>query len=238
MLDIATYTDIGGRERNEDTVRYTALEGDRLCLVLADGLGGHGGGEQASAAAAESICGGWGGTADPEGLKALVREANRRVLAIQTPQCAMKTTVTVLTLAGHSAVWAHAGDSRLYYFHDGALAFQTRDHSAAQLGVLLGDITTDQIRFHEDRSRVLRALGQDEELSVETGQRELDGGAHAFLLCSDGFWEYVLEPEMEEDLKNAAGPEDWLERMRRRLRERIPADNDNNTAAAVWVNER
>lgn len=238
MLDIATYTDIGGRPRNEDTVRYTALEGDRLCLVLADGLGGHGGGEQASAAAAESICGSWNGTADSETLKDLVQEANRRVLAIQTPRCAMKTTVTVLTLAGNIAVWAHAGDSRLYYFHNGALAFQTRDHSAAQLGVLLGDITTDQIRFHEDRSRVLRALGQDAELSVETGQRELDGGAHAFLLCSDGFWEYVLEPEMEEDLKNASGPENWLERMRWRLKKRIPADNDNNTAAAVWVNKR
>ena len=165
-------------------------------------------------------------------------EANRRVLDIQTSQCAMKTTVTVLTLAGERAVWAHAGDSRLYYFHDGTLDFQTRDHSAAQLGVLLGDITLDQIRFHEDRSRVLRALGQDDELTVETGEQELGGGTHAFLLCSDGFWEYVLEPEMEEDLAKAAGPEDWLERMRWRLKKRIPADNDNNTAAAVWVYKR
>lgn len=237
MLDIATYTDIGGRERNEDTVRYTAMEGDRLCLVLADGLGGHGGGEQASSTAAESICQGWGGTAEPEALKALVREANRRVLAIQTPQCAMKTTVAVLTLAGNRAAWAHAGDSRLYYFRDGALAFQTRDHSAAQLGVLLGDITAEQIRFHEDRSRVLRALGQDDELAVETGERTLDSGRHAFLLCSDGFWEYVLEPEMEEDLASSNGPEDWLARMRERLKKRIPADNDNNTAAAVWVDK-
>jgi len=238
MLDIATYTDTGGRERNEDTVRYVAQGKEALCLVLADGLGGHGGGELASAAAAESICQGWDGMADAETLKALVMEANRRVLAIQTPQCAMKTTVTVLTLAGGRAVWAHAGDSRLYRFQDGALAFQTRDHSAAQLGVLLGDITADQIRFHADRSRVLRALGQDDELMVETGEQVLGGGKHAFLLCSDGFWEYVLEPEMQEDLKKAAGPEDWLERMRWRLNKRIPADNDNNTAAAVWVDEK
>lgn len=238
MLDIASYTDIGGRPRNEDTVRYTTQGEQALCLVLADGLGGHGGGELASAAAAQSICQSWDGTADAQRLKALVREANLRVLALQTPQCAMKTTAAVLTLAGKQAVWAHVGDSRLYYFHDGKLDFQTRDHSAAQLGVLLGDITTDQIRFHEDRSRVLRALGQDDELTVDTGQQELDGGKHAFLLCSDGFWEYVLEPEMEQDLASAAGPEDWLERMRWRLKKRIPADNDNNTAAAVWVDER
>ncbi len=82
---------------------------------------------------------------------------------------------------------------------------------------------------------MLRALGQDDELTVETGQRELGPGSHAFLLCSDGFWEYVLEQEMALDLAKAAGPGDWLERMRRRLKERIPADNDNNTAAAVWV---
>ena len=238
MIQTASYTDIGGRPANEDTVRQAAIGDGRLCVLVADGLGGHGGGAQASAAAADAICTLWDGRADPGALRDWVLEANRRVLAIQTPRCAMKTTVTVLTLAGRCAVWAHAGDSRLYYFHNGALAFQTRDHSAAQLGVLLGDITPEQIRFHEDRGRVLRALGQDEELSVETGRRELDGGAHAFLLCSDGFWEYVLEPEMEEDLNSAAGPEDWLERMRRRLRQRIPADNDNNTAAAVWINER
>ena len=235
MLDIATYTDTGGRTRNEDTVRYALRDGDRLCLILADGLGGHGGGELASSAAPECVCTLWDGRADAEGLRSLVREANRRVLALQTPQCAMKTTAAVLTLAGGRAVWAHAGDSRLYYFQDGRLAFQTRDHSAAQLGVLLGDITPDQIRFHQDRSRVLRALGQDDELTVETGQRELGPGSHAFLLCSDGFWEYVLEQEMALDLAKAAGPGDWLERMRRRLKERIPADNDNNTAAAVWV---
>lgn len=235
MLDIATYTDIGGRIRNEDTVRYAAREEGTLCVVLADGLGGHGGGEQASAAAAECICQGWDGRAEPETIKALVREANLRVLALQTPQCAMKTTAVVLTLAGEKAVWAHAGDSRLYYFLDGKLAFQSRDHSAAQLGVLLGDITPDQIRFHEDRGRVLRALGQDDELAVETGERELSAGKHVFLLCSDGFWEYVLEQEMEQDLAQAAGAEDWLERMRWRLKKRIPADNDNNTAAAVWL---
>ena len=48
MLEIATYTDIGGRERNEDTVRSASRGADELCLVLADGLGGHGGGERAS----------------------------------------------------------------------------------------------------------------------------------------------------------------------------------------------
>ena len=235
MFEIATYSDIGGRERNEDTVRHVQRGPDRLCVVVADGLGGHGGGEQASQAAAEVICQSWDGCVDRDGLADLIRAANRKVLSIQTRQCAMKTTVAALTLEPGRAVWAHAGDSRLYHFVDGKLAFQTRDHSAAQIGVMLGEITVDQIRFHEDRNRVLRALGQDDELSVESREETLDPGRHAFLLCSDGFWEYVLESEMEEDLQGAASPEDWLERMRERLRGKVPADNDNNTAAAVWA---
>ena len=235
MIQIASYSDIGGRPCNEDTVRHAFQGDDRLCLIVADGLGGHGGGEQASAAAAQAVCSAWDGRADPASLTQWVREANRRVLALQTRQCAMKTTAAVLTLEPGRAVWAHVGDSRLYHFQDGKLAFQTMDHSVAQIGVMLGEITVDQIRFHEDRSRVLRALGQDDELNVEVKDQPLAPGRHAFLLCSDGFWEYVLEEEMERTLKGASSPQDWLDRMREILSAKVPADNDNNTAAAVWV---
>lgn len=235
MLEIASYSDIGGRPCNEDTIQYTLRDRERLCLVVADGLGGHGGGEKASSAAADVICREWNGQVEKEAAVALLRSANRKVLSIQTPQCAMKTTAVLLTLSPDRAVWAHAGDSRLYYFKDGKLAFQTRDHSAAQIGVMLGEITTDQIRFHEDRNRVLRALGQDDELNVETQTELLNRGSHAFLLCSDGFWEYVLENEMEDDLRSSGNPQEWLDLMRRRLKQRIPPNNDNNSAAAVWL---
>ena len=235
MIQIASYSDTGGRTRNEDTVRYARQDNDRLCLVVADGLGGHGGGEQASGTAADAICGGWCGEVDREALAGLILAAHRQVLAIQTPRCAMKTTAAALTLEPGRAVWAHAGDSRLYHFLDGALVFQTRDHSAAQIGVMLGQITPDQIRFHPDRNRVLRALGQEEELTVESCECPLSPGGHAFLLCSDGFWEYVQEDEMAADLCAAASPEEWLEKMRQRLSQRVPENNDNNTAAAVWL---
>ena len=147
----------------------------------------------------------------------------------------MKSTAVALMIANGRAAWAHVGDSRLYHFMNGSLVFQTRDHSASQIAVMLGDITVDQIRFHEDRNRVLRALGQDGSLNVEASEELLPPGDHAYLLCSDGFWEYVLEKEMEDDLRLASDPEDWLHRMRERLQARVPHDNDNNTAAAVWL---
>ncbi len=161
--------------------------------------------------------------------------AHRAIQGKQTRQCAMKSTIVALTLRGSRAAWANVGDSRLYRFRDGKLEFQSRDHSVSQIAVMLGEITVDQIRFHEDRARVTRALGQEEDLKIDTGSAVLEKGSYAFLLCSDGFWEYVLEAEMEADLQASADPQEWIARMRKRLEKRIPNDNDNNTAAAIWM---
>jgi len=235
MVKIASYTDQGGREYNEDASRLVQKAEDRLCLMVADGLGGHGGGEQASQAAVKAVAESWSGRADAKELEALLQAANRDVLALQSILCAMKTTAVVLALDGAKAAWAHVGDSRLYHFQDGRMVSHTKDHSVAQMNVMLGEITEDQIRFHEDRSRVLRALGQDGELKVSLQEKTLGPGRHIFLLCTDGFWEFVLEEEMEEDLKTAKDPAQWLALMRARLMARAPKDNDNNTAATVWL---
>ncbi len=235
MLHTASYTDIGGRDANEDSTRQVRLGDSQLCLVVADGLGGHGGGAQASAAAADTVCKEWSGEADAEILKTLIQSGHQSVVALQTPLCSMKSTIVVLELNGRKAAWAHVGDSRLYHFLNGKLIFQTRDHSASQLAVTMGEITPDKIRFHEDRNRILRALGQDSVPNVEAQEITLEPGKHVFLLCSDGFWEYVLENEMADDLAVSSDPLDWLVRMRSRLLARVPSDNDNNTAAAAWV---
>lgn len=234
MFQTAEYTNIGGRSCNEDSVAGTLWGEDGICLVVADGLGGHGGGDKASQAVCRTVCSNWNGAATEETLRTLLVMAHGNVLTLQDPRIAMKSTAVALAIRGGTAAWAHVGDTRLYHFHDGHLVFQTRDHSASQLAVMLGDITPDQIRFHTDRNRVLRALGQTGELQVETGSEVLAPGHHAFLLCSDGFWEYVLEAEMEADLCYADSAEEWLASMRTRLGQRIPSDNDNNTAAAVW----
>ena len=237
MLEFATYSDRGGRSANEDSIAWTPGREGELCLVVADGLGGHGGGQVASELAARTIGTGWERQADPEHLRVLVLRAHRAIQTAQSPQCTMKSTVAALAVAGGRAAWAHVGDTRIYHFIQGRLVFQTKDHSASQVAVWLGDITQDQVRFHQDRCRILRALGQEGDVKVETGGEQLEPGIHAFLLCTDGFWEYVLEEEMEETLSRAQGPKDWLERMRARLNQRAPSDCDNNSAAAVWLRQ-
>lgn len=226
---------MGGRPCNEDTVGFGREDDEHLCVVLADGLGGHGGGQTASRETVNLILGGWNPSVTAADLSGLVQAAHRRVLSLQTPACKMKTTVVVLSIGPRQVKWLHAGDSRLYHFIDGSLTFQTRDHSISQIAVLMQEIKPEELRFHEDRSRIFRALGQENDLRVEVEEQELHTGRHAFLLCTDGFWEYVYEEEMERELRASASPGDWLNRMRQRLECRIDGEHDNNTAAAVWL---
>ena len=235
MITAAKITNCGGRAQNEDTVRIEQSN-QGICVVVADGLGGHGGGQIASQTAAEALIARYnkGELETPEQIKEGFRDADRKVKEKQDKTCAMKTTAVLLLADKSSARWAHVGDSRLYHFQQKKLVKQTMDHSVSQVAVLMGEITQDQIRFHEDRNRVLRALGSDSMEPEVAKEISLAGTFNAFLLCTDGFWEYVYEKEMEQCLESARSPEEWLKSMEKLLSERVADDNDNYTAAAIF----
>jgi len=115
---------------------------------------------------------------------------------------------------------------------------QTRDHSVPQALVDAGALQPDMIRNHPDRNQLLRSLGSPGPLHPTLlGHPVALAAGDAFLLCSDGFWEYVLEAEMEQELAEASNPQTWLSRMEARLLWRAPAWHDNYTAIVVLVNE-
>ena len=233
---IAYCSSRGGRSYNEDSVRLIQ-RADAAAVVVADGLGGHGGGDVASAIAVDTMMQLFANesVATAEKLRAMFEEANRRILREQNSFHKMKSTCVTLLLTGKSAAWGHAGDSRLYHFYEGSLAFQTADHSVSYLAYRSGEIPYAGIRFHEDRNKVLRALGNDEDIRPEIAGIELKKGFHAFLLCTDGLWEYVLETEMQADLCKANTPEEWISFLVERLGKRVNGKNDNFSAAAVFV---
>lgn len=236
MIISAQITSKGGRSRNEDTVRIETMP-EGICGIVADGLGGHGGGEIASKEAALSFCEDYRQKklATKEQFHDAFEKAGKLVEARQSAQCSMKTTSVVLVIENGMARWAHTGDSRLYHFYQGHLIGQTMDHSVSQMAVLMGEITPDQIRFHEDRNRVLRALGSENWEPTISQAIPVDDGFHAFLLCSDGFWEYVYEKEMEEEMEKVRTPREWLAAMEKLLLSRVKENNDNYTALAVFV---
>lgn len=248
MITGKGYTNRGGREYNEDAGIF-GIKGSSCYAVIADGLGGHGGGDRASKAAVEAIreCAG----EMPKGRKVTeddaaewFERANQKVLQLQTDTSRMKTTLAFLYVDEEAgkAVLAHLGDSRIYHFKDGKCDFYTFDHSVSRMAVLAGEIEMSEIRFHADRNRLLKAIGKSEDVKAETREISLTGGMfHAFLLCTDGFWEYVTEEEMEDALANAATAEEWIALMRGRLKDRVrkmeKAENDNHSAIAIWVTE-
>ena len=146
------YTNRGGRDHNEDSVRCSAEAG---AFVLADGLGGHGKGEVASALAADVLFEGCAAHPGPEELLELFQRANGAVLEGQKlpGQEEMKTTAVVLSLAGERAVWGHVGDSRLYRFSGGTLAQETRDMEG---GLILREGSVEVNCAFETELRVLR----------------------------------------------------------------------------------
>ena len=235
QLDLASHTDIGGRDENEDSILAQQTEGFILAAV-ADGLGGHGGGKAASSLAIQSL-----GeqedrlkTMQEDALREVCAAVNETILAAQTPLLRMKTTLALALVSGEALAFLHIGDSRVYLFRAGKIAYQSQDHSVSQLAVLTGAIKPEQIRFHEDRNKVLRSLGSENGATpdIHLVQEPLRPG-DAVLLCTDGFWEYVTEKEMIAALNRADDAQDWLAAMTRLIRRRAKKNNDNNSALAI-----
>jgi serine/threonine protein phosphatase PrpC len=217
------------------------MNGNTGCWVLADGLGGHHGGATASRVAVDSMLASFkeDSTVSPEALTAHIDRANQAILERQQsdPELqSMRTTVVALLASPETAVWAHVGDSRLYRFY-GKTCERTKDHSVPQRLADAGEIREDQIRFHEDRNRLLRSLGSRAEAGVEIGQAQhratLPG--EAFLLASDGFWEWLADAEMVQDLRASWRTKSWLKKMEKRIQKRATPHHDNYSAIAVRV---
>jgi PPM family protein phosphatase len=232
-------TQKGGRAKNEDAICDCQRE-DAFVAVVADGLGMHGGGDIASETAAKVLSQRFfeNTSLDKSIITGFFEQANDAIVKKQTAAEKMKSTAVALFSLGKKYAVAHIGDSRLYQFSSGKIVYQTIDHSVSQMAVFSGEIDASQIRFHEDRNRVLRALGSEDGARPDIYLSELPVTERdAFLLCTDGFWEYVLEPEMEVDLNKSSTPKQWLSYLTERIGKRVDGKNDNMSALAIFFKE-
>ena len=235
-MDCVYYSDKGGRDVNEDSIAVVRTE-NGFCALVADGLGGQGDGDIASQTVVSHISAAF--RANPsckkEDINRYFCEANEKVCAINGGKPNTMSTLVGLFCTPQGLTRAHVGDSRLYHFYNGRIIERTTDHSVPQMAVMLGEITEGQIRNHPDRNRILRAIGTSPDLQPDIFTIPMQEGFHAFLLCSDGFWEYVYESEMEIDLAKSADAAQWLDLMKQRRDSRAPADADNNSAIMIFV---
>lgn len=238
-IQYACCTFPGDRECNEDCVKAVELE-KGCCFIVADGLGGHGMGEVASALVCESAAE-FFATADVEDIFGLFDVAQEKLLEKQKTEGvhdAMKTTMNIVTVCNEKIRWGHVGDSRTYYFKKNKLISRTKDHSVPQMMVSMGEIKEKDIRHHEDRNRLLKVMGTEwskPQYTIETPIKQEKN--QAFLMCTDGFWELIEEKEMQKTLKKSKSPQEWLDTMAEMIRKNGAGyDMDNYTALAIWIN--
>ena len=249
QLATASLTDQGGRPRNEDSFGDWSSERLYYCVV-ADGAGGHGGGDTASRIVVDSVL------ADlryltvaelpPTGerLVSALAHANENIVEEQLrgdgKEKDMRSTAVLLAIDREcgTAAWAHCGDTRLYCFRRGEISARTRDHSMVQEMVDAQLLAAEEMRHHPRRNVLYAALGTQDQLDIAgfDGTFALNDG-DAFLICTDGLWEYAEDAFILDALASAATPAAWLDALAATVRATAKANHDNYTALAVWVSD-
>ncbi|MCU0492150.1 MAG: protein phosphatase 2C domain-containing protein [Chloroflexaceae bacterium] len=242
--------DIGRvRKINQDSIYWllTSLPRENLNLpmglfVVADGMGGHDGGEIASRLAIRTVAhhilaelvlpaldDAMGGALQSL-MVASVEEANQAIWQqAQRTGSHMGTTCTAALLLGHSLYIAHVGDSRAYLLEDGQLRPLTDDHSAVGRLIQLGQLEPSEAREHPLRNQLYRTVGQQPDIPVDFIYQPAGKASH-LLLCSDGLWGMLQEDEMAQVLLNNPVP---LAACHELIARANAAGGDDNISAVV-----
>lgn len=210
-INYFVHTEIGDRPCNEDRYAVSKCPAG-LCFALADGLGGLDRGE----VAAELACNAVAEYAQAQAVfsNAAVEQAFLRaqqaVLARQKAEhneTQMKTTLNIVMLDKQNMYWGHVGDSRTYYAENGVLKQRTLDHSVTQMLSAIGQVEERDIRFHEDRSRLLRVLGTPwEKPQAETEQPWRCAGTCRYCSVPTVFGNTLRKSRYRFALKNPTMP--------------------------------
>lgn len=230
-LDIYKYSCIGGRTNNEDYCDYF-IKDNISAFVLADGLGGHDCGEVASEIAVKTAISTIEIGHDTDLFDA-ISAANLIIKQRQADEPKlekMRTTIVCAKLEQNTLTYANIGDSRFYYFKNGQKLLRSKDHSVPQISVDMGELNEIDMRYSDDRNKLLKVLGENEELVLPDSYDPITvSPGDAFILCSDGLWENVFDMEMEADLAKASSAKEWAYFMIKRLLLRVSGSHDNFT---------
>lgn len=209
-IDAASLTDVGRqRSNNEDSYLYWEPDSDsdfrrkgRLAIV-ADGMGGYEGGQEASRLAVETVRSvydnDFGG--DPQStLSAAFETAHQNIqrYAMDHPQFyGMGTTCTALAIVDRQLHFAHVGDSRLYLIRGESITRLTRDHSYVGRLVETGIVRSEDAESHPQRHILTAALGSGRDLVPHTPEQPVPlQEGDTLLLCTDGLWGVVPDAEL------------------------------------------
>src|SRR5437016_113420 len=224
------------RTTNQDR----AFEGDGLYAV-ADGMGGHVGGETAAQTAIEAFQTTFAGHPSADGLADAVRQANHAVWERARAQAdlrGMGTTLTALALVTvdgrQDLTVVNVGDSRAYLYQEGVLSQLTADHSLVEEMVRSGELSAEEAAVHPQRHILTRALGIEPDVEVDVSHVPPHAGDR-ILLCSDGLINEVGDDEIASILGRHPDPEAAAQALVAEARD--AGGNDNITVVVVDIVE-
>jgi len=208
-----------GRIRNGKEDSYVCIDG---LYFVADGMGGHSAGEVASEMAVRTLQQIFdavpGGLAHPDVVEAAIEMANLAIFeeSLEDPdKSGMGTTLTGLVVSdreAHKVIVANVGDSRTYLWRHGELRQVTKDHSHVQNLVDRGAITRAEARVHHQRNIVLRAMGIESMVEVDTFEVDVEPGDR-FVVCSDGLVDEADDMEIEHEIRASVDGADCAQRL-------------------------
>ncbi len=214
---LAATTDVGlVRDLNEDNWGWSKLSKNAALYVVADGMGGHDGGEIASELAVRTIC---QVARERESLRKSSNEALENLLdeSFQEANNTVKTNaevkgtdmgttlVCLLLLDEHKGFVANVGDSRAYLFRSDELSQISEDHSLVGKMVERGKLTKEEARIHPHSNILLRTVGTERNIDIDVFPVDLQSGDRV-LLCSDGLWGEIPDEKIGDILLNNPDP--------------------------------
>jgi protein phosphatase len=215
------------RGNNEDSF---LVDDDHVLFAVADGMGGHRGGEVASRTAIEALR---AAIAAGRGVQDAITTANDAVIERargDSGLTGMGTTMTALVVkGGRQLLIGHVGDSRAYMLHEGVLRRITDDHSLVEELVREGRLTPEQADAHPQRHVVTRALGVDEQVDVDLYTLDVTEGDRV-VLCSDGLTTMVRERDVERIARSEPDPQRAAEQL---VDAANAAGGEDNTSVVV-----
>lgn len=232
---------IGGRKTNQDRMGYSFTR-DALLLLLADGMGGHRGGEIAAGIAMQTVGMMFRVQARPyvkkperfleEALLQAHHDIQAYAMAHDLPELP-RTTVVACLVQHNCAVWAHCGDSRLYWVRRNQILARTRDHSHIEYLIERGRADPLERATHPDRNKLYNCLGAPTPPKIELSARATLQAGDVLLLCSDGLWSMLPDSEIVHRLSGAGGVVAAVPEMVNMAAAVGGAQADNTTALGI-----
>jgi protein phosphatase len=237
---------IGGRNENQDCLGGNLCDENRLLATVCDGMGGAVGGSTASQMSAYAIIN-YLNQPHPyetglEEVKSSIQAANTSVYqeSASNPSLrGMGSTTTVVLLNKEAAFIAHVGDSRIYQIRNGKKKFRTFDHSKVFEMVKAQILTEEQARVHPQSNIITRALGIRPEVNIDLKKLPYKRGDR-FVLCCDGVWNSMPEPELLTYLTANLSPQQIVENLTDKVNSiglSSGGHHDNLSVIVIDVNE-